>query len=257
MLYRSILIAGLIFGLSALTKGQLFNGRDVFSPEIGLNVSTGANQFYGDVQQESNPFQKIESETEMAFSLNAIWKLTPVFDARGQLFYGQLTSIRSDRNKYFVTDIFAYNLVATIDFSALIAGSNPDRFISFYGLVGIGLSNWQTSLRAIDTDTEIAGKGLEGNWTTEITYPFGMGANIRVNHRWHITLENALNYMVNADQDGGGDMLDAEPTGGSNDAYNYFSIGITYFFTNGNGHSRRGKSNFNYETEKFDCSNSF
>ncbi|MCF8302968.1 MAG: hypothetical protein K9I94_06795 [Bacteroidales bacterium] len=253
-----ITIIGLIIILIApFTKGQLYSGSQVFTPQIGVNISAGANQFYGDVQQESNPFSKINNETEAAFSLNAIWRLTPVIGARGQVFYGQLTSIRTDRNKYFIADIFAYNLVATFDLSTLVAGYNPDRFISFYALGGIGLSNWRTTLRAIDTDAQLAGNGLSGDWTTEITSPFGIGANVRINDNWYITMENALNYMVNADRDGGGDMLDAEPTGTNNDAYNYFSIGISYFFLNGNGGGSQYNRDHQYDADKFDCSNSF
>ena len=46
---------------------------------------------------------------------------------------------------YFRAELFEYKLDATINFSNLISGYNPDRTVDVYGIAGFGFTEWTTS----------------------------------------------------------------------------------------------------------------
>ncbi len=115
-----------------------------------VNGNFGSNLFYGDLG---------EKENQWAYGLSVSKKISPIFNINAQALYGSLKGSSKSIGQYFEADFYEYNLNLQVDLSTLIWGVNPDRTFSLYGLMGVGMSNWNTERYTIIGDTMVGGNG--------------------------------------------------------------------------------------------------
>ncbi len=193
-----------------------------------VQLSAGPTIHYGDIMDHKLFFPATDNDKAWnfsgAFSLER--RLNPYLSLRGQILYGKLGGTRDISSRYFEADIFDYSLQARLDFINLFADYNPYRTVNIYGLIGVGMSNWESHLYDVN-DNEIARSGgvdvgmLE--MTTEGFIPGGGGISFRVNDNLDLNLESTLR-VVNSDK------LDAKEGGSKYDMYSFTSLGLTYNF---------------------------
>ncbi len=238
------LIVLLLIGIPTVFYGQNASKNtnqksNKFESYWYININAGINQMYGDIQDNNNPGSKLSDETKFAGGIKFGRELNPILGIRAQTLYGQLKGARKSLNQSFLTNIFAYNIGPTINLNNLIGKYNPDRLINAYTFTGIGLSNFYVDLTTNNIKSTIwkEGKGLN-SWTSEATIPAGLGANVKLNKKWDLNFEASVNFLPTKD---GGDKLDGVITGDHNDAYDYYSIGLTYKFQTGAGIKKMSK----------------
>lgn len=192
-----------------------------------VNVNGGVSLCYGDVQNYR--FYKVfENNSEWRFGGGIMLQkqFNPYFTLRGQLFYGELSGTKRKSNIWFEGDLFEMSLSGKLDFINLIFGPKVRKF-SFYGMLGIGIVQWRTSLMDFTTNDQIGGNGNMGGGingrTLETVIPFGLGVDYNINERWVLNLEGSLR-PVNSD------VLDGKSGGFQFDFYSYNFIGVTYKF---------------------------
>lgn len=124
---------------------------------------------------------------------------------------------------YFEGDIFDYNLNGTINFSNLFARYNPQRKFFIYGTLGIGLSNWITEKKDLNTHEIIERSGYANNWTTEGMVMGGLGAYVNIADKVNLGAEWTFRG-VNSDN------MDITPGGFPYDIYSLCALSLTYNF---------------------------
>ncbi|MDZ7776731.1 MAG: hypothetical protein U5L09_14570 [Bacteroidales bacterium] len=80
--------------------------------------------------------------------------------------------------RHFEADIFDYSLQARISFINLFADYNPYRTVDFYGLAGVGMSNWESHLMDVNDNVIGQSGGVDVgmiDMTTEGFIPVGAG----------------------------------------------------------------------------------
>lgn len=224
-----------IVGIFSTTYSQEYNsGYKKFFNNWSANVNVGINQFYGDISNKS-PIDKIKDESRLAYGIMLTKDLSPYISIRGQLLNGKLYSTKDEYNNgepanlYFDADVFEYNISCVLNFSNMLWKDNLNKKFSFYGLLGMGLSNWKTKLVNSETGNLVSSHGYSGNGpnkrTTEIVGPIGLGINYNISDNFALNIESTLR-TVNSD------FLDAAKGGFDYDLYSYSSIGLTYKFNN-------------------------
>ncbi len=207
------------------------NSSDIKKPEYlwAVNGNMGYSLLWGDAgSQNSNPFARWFSEDESAFSygLTLQRKLNETFKLQLGVVYGSLNSKRetwTDDTHPLITaqtTYLDYHLGVNVDFTAMF-GAKPDRLISFYGLVGVGMANY--SAESQNDGVSMPSREVEGANTVFI--PWGWGLDFRINERFHITFENTFRHTFVDDFDayiGTGSDL--------NDFYSITGLGVTYKF---------------------------
>ncbi|MGM0566092.1 MAG: outer membrane protein [Bacteroidota bacterium] len=205
-----------------------------------VQLSAGPTIHYGDIMDHDLFFPAVDNDKAWnfsgAFSLER--RLNPYLSLRGQLLYGELGGTRSSvtNPRYFDADLFDVSLQGRLDFINLFADYNPYRTFNIYGLLGVGMSNWESHLYDVN-DSEIGSSGgvdvgmLE--MTSEGFIPAGGGISFRVNDNFDLNLESTMR-IVNSDD------LDAAPPNGSKyDMYSFTSLGLTYKFGGKQTESRK------------------
>jgi len=85
------------------------------------------------------------------------WQIHPIWGVRAGITFGDLFG-ESKENVFWMTNVdpvykngvyfraklYEYRLDATVNFSNLISGYNPDRFFDVYGIAGFGFTEWNT-----------------------------------------------------------------------------------------------------------------
>lgn len=195
-----------------------------------VQLSAGPTIHYGDIMDHELFFPATDNSAAWNFSgsLSLEKQFNPYLGLRGQILYGKLGGTRYTvtNPRYFEADIFDYSLQARLSFVNLFADYNPYRTIDFYGLAGVGMSNWESHLKD-DTDNIIRSSGGVDvgmiDMTTEGFIPVGAGFSIRMNDNFDLNLESTLR-ITNSD------LLDAAEGGSAYDMYSYTSLGFTYTF---------------------------
>jgi len=213
--------------------GQSTNGKEKvkdnsFEKYWSVNLNVGPNLFYGDLNvYDYYPVMKYNNMWKLGYGLVLTRQFSPVFGVRGQLLNGELSGTKRTINRYSDMDIFEYNLNGTVNFSNLIWHYKPERKLTVYGFVGIGMANWETRLYRLSDDVRVGGNGQDGagpgKRTTEAVIPAGLGLDYSINEKWGINLEGSYR-VVNSDK------LDATEGDYKYDAYSYNSLGVTYKF---------------------------
>ncbi|MBN1339976.1 MAG: SPOR domain-containing protein [Bacteroidales bacterium] len=221
-----IFVVAILLSITLPVTAQ--NSRELFSGPWSVNVNVGPNLFYGDIEVYNFfPVMHNNSEWRAAFGAMIQKKISRVVTARGQFLYGELSGTKRKYSKWFEADILETSLSATLDLSSFIWGVR-DRKLSVYAMGGIGLTQWRTELKDLNTNEVIrtngyaGGSGIGGR-TVEAVLPFGMGLDYKINDNWHINLEGSLR-PVNSD------LLDANVGDFPFDFYSYNFVGVTYVF---------------------------
>ena len=205
-----------------MTSGRFFNNWSI-------NMNAGTTLFFGDINEYL--ISRYQSEWQLAYGITLSKQLTPVFGLRGQLLNGKISGTKlkfkngSPANLKFNADFFEYNVNVTLNLNHLFSPDNQQNLVSVYGFIGVGMSNWSTKLRNIETNTIVASNGQKGKGLKKLTnegmMPAGLGLDIHLSGKWNLTMESGFR-MINSDK------LDAAIGGFKYDMYNYSSLGITY-----------------------------
>lgn len=194
-----------------------------------LNLNAGPSLFFGDIKQyQWVPVSSNENEWRFAGGLQFGRQLSYVFGVRGQALYGQVAGTKREWNRYFQSDYIETNINLTVNFNNLFGNKRSDRFLNFYLIYGIGLTQYNTTVYELGTNKILAqvgngyGKGFGGR-TLEGIFTFGFGADLRVTDNLHVNLESA-NRGMNSD------AYDHWEKGYPFDIYNYSSVGISWRF---------------------------
>ena len=156
------------------------------------------------------------------------YRFNYIFSLRGQALYGQIAGTRRSADYFFEGDYIEFNLNTAIDLNNLFGRKRMDRFASAYVLVGLGLTNYNSTIYQLSTSKiqrKIGfgnGSGLGGR-TLEGILSGGIGVNFRVNDHFIINFETA-NRIMNSDN------MDGWVNGFKYDVYNYTSVGLSYRF---------------------------
>jgi hypothetical protein len=212
---------------STETYGQYV--KDNFKPYWTIGLSGGPNLFYGDIKEYSFfPVTNNKNEIGYGAGLHFSRQLTPIFGLRLQGLYGQVYGTRRNSDRYFEAEILEGNLCAVFDLGNLIFGYGPNRKVSPYAFVGMGVSNYKSQLETLSLGTIVSQEGYTGDYELVGTkfigaMPIGLGFNFRLAHKLSLNLEYSF-HVLNTD------YLDGTKSGFDYDMYNYTSLGLSYHF---------------------------
>ena len=217
-----------LFGTISLSA-QSDEIKAEFEPNFQVGVNGGTSLFFGDIKQyQWWPTGNYVSERNLAGGITLNYQAKPSITIRLQGMYGQLSGVRREWKTYFESDYFETNINALINLNNLFGKYRSDRFLSVYGTFGLGLMQYNTSVKILGTDEVIKqlghgyGSGIKGR-TLQGVFMYGLGLNFNVNNNWDIQLETSNRVMDS-------DMLDGMTSGYPLDTYNYTSLGVTYKF---------------------------
>ena len=227
---------------------QSFNKTSYFRPYWQIGVSGGTSLFFGDIKQyQWAPVSNYNNEWRAGGSLMLGFQPSAVFGIRGQILIGQLSGTRREWNTYFTTNYFDLTLNTTISLRNIVSSYKPDQFWNAYIILGIGLINYDTEVKDLQTNNVIRkvgfgnGSGINGSSLDGIISG-GLGLDFRLNKNLNINIETS-NRIMNSD------MLDGRESGFKYDVYNYTSLGISYRF--GSKKNHKNSENYHYtEPEK-------
>jgi hypothetical protein len=253
---KILILSGLffIYFLNSASAQYYEENNNRFFNNLSLNLNAGPTLYFGDIHS-SSPFQ---DDWKLGFGIIARKQFSPVFGLGlqflGANIHGTLINWPNGdaANLKFDSDLTEFNLHATLNVSNAFFGFKPDRTINLYGLAGVGIANWMTTLRSTLNDDIVKqhGVGADGTnaWTPVTVFPVGFGINISVNSNIGINLESVY-HITNSDD------LDAYDAGiGKNDPFLYTSVGISFKISgSGNDYSSSSKSvasNYEKDLEK-------
>ncbi len=270
--FLTVALLAVSFTATSQEEKNLEKKKHNFSPYWYVTANVGITNFWGDIQS-NNFFQKSGSEYRISTGIFLGRQFTPVFGLRGNIQYGRMHSLLKENQDGTPADkvadawhLYETTLQGTVDFTNLIGGFNPDRVLSVYGFLGLGLSNWESTayhmaaLRAsgvtgIPTPEEVDavayasngknGRGVLGH-TTEAIIPFGLGVSANLSDQFAIGLEQSFK-PVNSD------LLDANAGGFKYDVYTSTTLNVTYNFKDMGGGIKDMIKNHHlvqYESEK-------
>jgi opacity protein-like surface antigen len=247
-----------IFSNTKTTFGQFYNNSQFgFFGNTSIGINVGTTLFFGDISQGTNPYQ---DDWKFGFGFNFRKQISPYFGIGIQFMSGKLHGTKitwangTDANLFFNSNITSLNLHTIINFSNLLFGYKKERKFSFYGLLGLGVTDYATILRKNTTVNNVTSTAIENTsgfdtngistWTPEFTMPMGIGVQLSLSSKWGVNLETNI-YRVNSDN------LDARISGISKqEYYSYFSAGITYNLSGvGNAFRKARKKDSKYEKE--------
>ncbi|VAW30106.1 hypothetical protein MNBD_BACTEROID07-546, partial [hydrothermal vent metagenome] len=227
-LFRLFLLIIISFPLITIKAQNVAPGKN-FSPYWEIGVNGGTSLFFGDIKEKYFfPVSKDNNEWRLGGGLITGYQFTPVFGLRGQMLYGQLAGTKRSLNRYFEGDYLEFNLNTTINLNNLFGKKRSNRFASTYLLVGVGITNYNSTFYTLSTGTKIgyigfgSGSGIKGR-TLEGILTGGVGVNFRVNDHFIVNFETA-NRIMNSDE------MDGWVKNFKYDVYNYTSLGLTYRF---------------------------
>lgn len=229
-LLTKTLLGGLLTLLSISMSAQNVTRYNTFTPHFQVGLNVGSSVFFGDIKQ--NQFWPATSndisEWKYGGGLNLNYQISPSIGVRANGMYGQLTGFRLDKDLYFNSNYWETNLNATFNFNNMFGKNRVDRFFSFYGTLGVGITQYTTYLKTMSENVTVRtvgvemGSGIKGRTLQGIAL-YGLGCDFRVNDRFNIQLESTNRVMDS-------DVLDGFQMSYPLDTYNYTSLGFTYKF---------------------------
>jgi len=226
-LFKLFLLTVLLFpGISLQAQKIAPKG---FIPYWQVNVNVGTSLFFGDIKENPIiPQSKNNNEWRLGSGLVVGYQLTQVFGIRGQALYGQLAGTKRSLDRYFEGDYIEFNLNTTVNLNSLFGRKRSDRLVNAYLLVGVGITNYNSTFYNLSTGAKIgyigfgSGSGIKGR-TLEGILTGGVGVNFRLNNRLTINFETA-NRIMNSDK------MDGWVKNFKYDVYNFTSLGLSYKF---------------------------
>lgn len=226
--FISRLAIALVILLSSLQlHSQITEEKKSFWSGWSININGGASLAYTDI--DNYRFYRVfsnNSEWRAGYGIMLQKRIHPLMQLRGQIIYGDLSGTKRRYNYWFEADYLETSLSGTLDLIGLFGGSKV-RVVNFYGMLGIGFTQWRTDLKTLDNNEPLSGNGNQGSGiggrTLEAVIPFGLGLDFNVSYHWNINIEASLR-LVNSD------LLDAKEAGFQYDFYSYNFVGVTYKF---------------------------
>lgn len=299
------LIAAMIGILPLLSLAQEQGGeskmthkekRELFHHYPFLNLSVGGMQSNTDVVV--NKYVSPPSNWRLGYGGMFGWQFHPVWGARLGLTFGDLYGRSKNdvfwmqtldpeyaNGVFFRAKLFEYKLDVTVNFSNLISGYNPDRFLDVYGIVGGGMTEYDTkgyyfaddgtSVLRYEDGMDVRGSaglptptykgyhdGIKDGWNKKSDINGGLGfafhiipqleANIEYQMKFFTGKEGTyIDVLGRENKYHQGDFLDNMDNGEMaifNDMYSYISLGLTYKFVQANPLKKMEK---NYNTVTF------
>lgn len=216
-IYTYIMTSLILLGAASVNAQLDFRGY------LTAGAGGGTNIFFGDLKQKDF-FPVSENNNEWRFGGSAYlqYHVSPVFSIRGQGLYGEISGTKRDLNRYFDATVLEGNFNAVVNFSNWFGQYNPDRFLSVYGFVGIGMTNYTTDLKYLSNDQPISedkdNDGIIGPHYVG-TVPGGLGLMFRLAHGLHLDLEFSLRALDT-------DLLDKTKGDFEYDMYSYNSLSL-------------------------------
>lgn len=227
---KSVLLLCFLFLIFSKSISQDTPVDCKFQRYFQVGAHAGTSVFFGDVKYHQYwpaSYNNI-SEWKIGGGLNLSYQFTPAVGLRLDGMYGRLTGIRESWNMYFNSDYWETSLNTTLNLNNIFGKARDDRFLNVFGIIGLGLSQYNTELKTLYEGVVIRkvgygyGSGIRGRTLQGIVL-YGLGIDLRVADRWNIQLES-MNRIMDSD------MLDGVKSGYALDNYNYTSIGVTYKF---------------------------
>jgi outer membrane protein OmpA-like peptidoglycan-associated protein len=226
----------LFFVSVILISGNLFaQPKTTFFDNWHLTLHTGPTVFLGDVTQQHEWYKMDLSNPKMAFGINLIKEINCTFSLRGQVGFGWVAG-KKDFYKNgdpaglsFDAHFYHFNGQLKVNFIDLFAGGRCFRKFNVYGFAGLGFINFQNRLFKDGVEVLSWGYGRSGTakWVTEVTVPFGLGADLRLGQKWRINFDIEAIWVDN-------EKLDRVVGGYEHDAFLYPNLGVTYNLSKNN-----------------------
>ncbi len=175
-------------------------------------------------------FPATKPQNEVGFTIQGtlIWDISSYFAVGGQLAYATISGARS--NQRFDAQLFEGNMSVNFNPIRLFWRYRSDQKWDPYIIVGVGLSNYNSTLKFIDTGQVRAKRGY-GNGggpfglVVEGVAIIGAGVKFKLNDHWFLRFESANRWM-NDDKLDTFESIKSSPY----DFYNLTTIGISYKF---------------------------
>lgn len=194
-----------------------------------INANVGLTQMYGDISNSSNPIDKLDGETDIAYGIRLGKFISPVFYGHFQFINAQFKGYRDVTDLQFNSSIMEFQLGTTVNLLNLF-GENKNRIVNLYGLLGVSALSFRSQASTISTGEIVNGFGYEDNGmgaktSPEMAFaiPFGLGVDFKLSDRFYLNLETGFRAAFS-------DKLDGVEKGSSDDPYYYTSLGISYNF---------------------------
>ena len=221
----------------------------------------GGTSFFGDLADYSGginntPFSKYfyKDMRNMGGITLEKW-FGPYFAARGFMGYGQLQGTKETSFAWFEANLFEYHLEAVVDLTNLIFGVDRRRIVSVYSFIGMGFTESRTWKYSLTTGDLIGTNGFGkphsdgGRYIpmTETVIPMGIGVYFFISNKVSFYFDASF-HPINTNK------LDATPNKNSSyiaslEGYNYFAIGINFWFGAG-GKMFRPRGGAQYSSRK-------
>lgn len=189
-----------------------------------LSTNVGSSLLWGDGASSDFPLNRwFSPESGLTLGLRINRNLSQTFslyaDIQKGYMYGERKKWSSDLHPIVTSNIdyFDYHVGVGIDFTSMF-GFKPDRFISLYGLCGIGQINYTSKSFLGDVEYSAVSN-------TALIVPYGVGLKFRINKHFNMFVESNFRHTFVDD-------VDAYIGSGTdvNDIYSITSIGISYSF---------------------------
>ncbi len=193
-----------------------------------VNANVGLTQLYGDIENETNPIDKLNNESGIGYGVRIGRNISPVFNGHFQFLNTTFKGQKDESNLSFSTNMMEFQLGSTVSLSNLIF-RQKDRLVNVYALVGVGGLFYRGKLTNTITDETVNGIGYTSSGAKAprefgVSFPLGGGLDFRLSDRFFLNLETAIRFTIT-------DELDAAKKGANNDAFYYSSLGINYKFS--------------------------
>ncbi|MFO8129328.1 MAG: hypothetical protein R6T99_05440 [Bacteroidales bacterium] len=253
MKFLAVLLLGVIpiFAIAQDTEDGKSEKSDAFARHLYGNINAGVSLGHADIAE--NKWISPTESWRLGYGANLGWQVLPFASIRGQIanarIFGEQDKVAQWNYKdvFYDAEILDYHLAATLSFTNLIFGYK-ERFIDFYGIVGIGQANFKTELINKANGVALARNGYDNNnqlgptgdgddagindRTMVLSVPAGVGFAFRVAKRWDITLESQWKWLDTERLDGTVVPRDYPV---KQDMHSYTAMGVKYKFAFGGG----------------------
>jgi len=209
-----------------------------FYDSWSIGYSLGWTKFYGDGHDRnglfhSTPLSKFYyHDRGFANALVIDKSFTDVLGIRSYLFLGSVRGTKESIKRYFVAELFQYNVNFRVNFTNLFLPPSNFRKYDVYGFIGVGFNesrSWQydivssklTGTNGFGSPRYEGGPKLR---MTETVIPFGVGFNYSVTNRLKFNAEYSING-INTDKL---DVIISDEKRA--EGFGFLSVGIAYEF---------------------------
>ena len=221
-------LAFVSFSLSAQETGTETSPKSDFKGHIYTTVDLGADFLSGDVNKMKPGFD---------YRVGAGWQFLDWLSVKGNFSGGVLRGENDHADGFRIKkgNYIEANLSLNVSFIDLVAGYNPNRFVSITPHVGIGSLHYR--LKTDNADGTQTNVGIKSNLNYDADYvyygtgykerrcifevPMGVELGFRIARRWDIYFDYTATWVDS-------DLLDGHGSGSNNDWISSFNIGTKH-----------------------------